>query len=101
MLSRRQNAGQNHDIKIANRGLDNVAEFKYLGRTVTNQILIQEESKRGLISCSACYYSVQNLLSSCMLSENLNFNIHRTIILRVVLVSDIHAWTQFAFLPKQ
>jgi hypothetical protein len=32
-----QNTGQNHNIKIANRSLENVAEFKYLGMTVTHQ----------------------------------------------------------------
>jgi hypothetical protein len=40
-----QNAGQNHDIKRANRSFENVAQFKYLGATVTNQNLIQEEIK--------------------------------------------------------
>jgi hypothetical protein len=34
---------------------------------------------------SACYYSVQNLLSSRLLSKNLNIKIYRTIILPVVL----------------
>jgi hypothetical protein len=29
LLSHHQNAGQNHDIKIANRSFENVAEFKY------------------------------------------------------------------------
>jgi hypothetical protein len=37
LLSRHQNAGQTHDIKIANRSFDNEAQFKYLGMTVTNQ----------------------------------------------------------------
>jgi hypothetical protein len=46
LLSRRQNAGQNHDIKIANRRFDTVEHFKYLGTKVTNQNLIQEEIKR-------------------------------------------------------
>jgi hypothetical protein len=32
LLSGRQNAGQNHDIKITNRFFENVAQFKYLGR---------------------------------------------------------------------
>jgi len=34
---------------------------------------------------NACYYSVQHLLSSRVLSKNLNFKIYRTIILPVVL----------------
>jgi hypothetical protein len=41
--SRHQNAGQNHDIKIGNRCFENVSQFKYLGTTITNQNLIQEE----------------------------------------------------------
>jgi hypothetical protein len=36
------NAGQNHDIKIANKSFENMAQFIYL-RTVTNQNLIQEK----------------------------------------------------------
>jgi hypothetical protein len=43
LLSRHQNVGQNRDVKIANRSCENVSQFKYLGTTVTNQNLIQEE----------------------------------------------------------
>jgi hypothetical protein len=43
LLSRHQNAGQNWDIKIANNSLENVSQFKYLGTTVRNQNLIQED----------------------------------------------------------
>jgi hypothetical protein len=43
MLFCQQNAGQNYDIKIANRCFENVTQFKYLGKTVTNQNLVQEE----------------------------------------------------------
>jgi hypothetical protein len=46
LLSHHQNVGQNWDIKIANRSFENVSEFKYVGTTVTNQNLIQEEIKR-------------------------------------------------------
>jgi hypothetical protein len=37
LVSHDQNAGQNQNIKIGNRALENVAEFKYLGRTVTSE----------------------------------------------------------------
>jgi hypothetical protein len=37
LLSHRQNAGQNHDIKIANRSFENMAQIKYFGMTITNQ----------------------------------------------------------------
>jgi hypothetical protein len=43
LLSCHQNVGRNQDIKIANRSFENVSQFKYLGMTVTNQNLIQEE----------------------------------------------------------
>jgi hypothetical protein len=75
-----QNAGQNHDIKIANRPFENVAQFKYLGATIRSQNLIQEEIKRRLNSGSACYHSVQKLLSSCPLSKNIKIRIYETII---------------------
>jgi hypothetical protein len=63
-LSRHQNGGQNHDMKIGNRCFENVAQFKYLGTTITNENLIQEQIKRRLNSGNACYHSVQNLMSS-------------------------------------
>jgi hypothetical protein len=62
LLSRHQNVGQNRDIKIANRLFENVSQFKYLGTTITNQNLIQEEIKRRLNFGNACYHSVESLL---------------------------------------
>jgi hypothetical protein len=58
LLSYHQNTGQNHDIKIANRSFENVAQFRYLGMTVTNQNLIEEEIKWRLNSGNACYLLV-------------------------------------------
>jgi hypothetical protein len=76
-----------------------VAQFIYLGTTVTNQNLILEEIKRWLNSGNAYYHSVQNLLSSCLLSKNVKIRIYKTIILPVVpygvwnLASDIKGGT--------
>jgi hypothetical protein len=67
-VSHHQNAGQNHNIKIASRTFKNVSKFIYFRMTVTNQNLIQEEIKRRLNSVNACYHSFQNLLSSYLLS---------------------------------
>jgi hypothetical protein len=79
LLSRQQNAVQNHDIKIGNRCFGNVEQFRYLGTTITNQNLIQEEIKKRLNSGNACYHSVQNLLSSRLLSKNIKIRIYKTI----------------------
>jgi hypothetical protein len=85
LVSRHQIVGQNRDMKIANISFENVSQFKYLGTTVTNQNLIQEEIKRRLTCGNACYHSVQDLLSSRLLSKNLKIRIYKTIILPMVL----------------
>jgi len=46
---------------------------------------IQEEIKSRLKSGNACYHSVQNLLSSRLLSKNLKIETYRTVILSFVL----------------
>jgi hypothetical protein len=53
---------------IPNRSFENIPQFRYLGTTVTRQNLIPEEIKRRFNSGNACYHSVQNLLSSHLLS---------------------------------
>jgi len=72
-------------MKIDNSSFGRVEEFKYLGTNLTNQNSIQEEIKSRLKSGNACYHSVQNILSSSLLSKNLKIKIYRTIILPVVL----------------
>ena len=84
-MSRDQNAGRSHSMKIYNRSFERVEEFKYLGTTLTNKNSIQEEIKSRLMVENVCYYSVQNLLSSSLLSKKLKLKIYRTIILPVVL----------------
>ena len=85
IMSWDQKTGRSHSMKIGNSSIDRVEEFKYLGTTLTNKNSIQEEIKSWLKLGNACYYSVQNLLSSSLLSKNLKIKIYRTIILPVVL----------------
>jgi hypothetical protein len=86
LLSRHQNAGQNYDIKSENRRFENVAHFRYLGKTIINQNLIRKQitRKRRLNSGNTCYNSVQRILPHRLLSKNIKIKIYRSIILLVV-----------------
>jgi hypothetical protein len=64
-----QNAGENNNIKIAKTSFENMSQFKYSGTTVINQNLIQEEIERRSNCSNSNYHSVQNLLSSHLLSR--------------------------------
>jgi hypothetical protein len=43
VMSRNQNAGKNHNIKLDNKFFERVEHFKYLGTTLTNRNSIQEK----------------------------------------------------------
>jgi hypothetical protein len=51
----------------------------------TKQNSTQEETKNKMKSGNVCYHSVQNLVSSTLLSKNVNIKKYRTIILPVGL----------------
>ena len=80
-----QTARRSHNIKIDNSSFERVEGFKYLGTNLTYQNSIQEEIKSRFKPGNASYHSVQNILSSSLLSKNLKIKIYRTIILPVVL----------------
>jgi len=63
VMSRNHKAGRSHNIKIENSSFERVEEFKYLGKTLTNKISIQEEIKSKLKSGNAWCHSEHNLLS--------------------------------------
>ena len=48
VMSRDQNAGRNHSVRIDNNTFNRVEEFKYFGTTLTNQNSIPEEIKSRL-----------------------------------------------------
>ena len=53
VMSRDQNAGRIHSVRIDNSTFDRVEEFKYFGTTLTNQNSIVEEIKSRLKSGNA------------------------------------------------
>jgi hypothetical protein len=85
VMSRDQNAERIHSVRTENSTFERVEEFKYLGVSLTNQNSILEEIKSRLRLGNVCYHSVQNLLSSRLLSKKLKIKIYRTITLPVVL----------------
>jgi hypothetical protein len=65
LVSRDQNADQTREIKISFNSFENMSQFIYLRTTVTNQNLIQEETKVRLNCGNACYHSPEpSVLSS-------------------------------------
>jgi hypothetical protein len=87
VISRDQNAVRSHSKKMDNSSFETVEELKYLGTPLTNQNSNWEENRNRLNSGNACYNSVQNLLSSSLLSQNLKIKIrvYRNIIFPVVV----------------
>ncbi|KAJ4430005.1 hypothetical protein ANN_22213 [Periplaneta americana] len=84
IMSRDQNIVRNGTIKIEDLSFEEVEKLKYLGATVTNINDNREEIKRRINMGNACYYSVEKLLSSSLLSKNLKVRIYKTVILPVV-----------------
>ena len=68
---RHPNVIQNQNIVIGNLSFENVEKFRYLGETVTNTNDIREEIKRRINMGNACYYSLEKILSSRLLSKKL------------------------------
>ena len=60
-------------------------KFKYLGVMVTNTNDTREEIKHRISMGNPCYYSLEKILSSHLLSKKLKVNTYKTIILPVVL----------------
>jgi hypothetical protein len=64
------------DIQIANRTFEHVSQLAYVGTRVINQNFILEEIKRRLNYGVACYHSVQDIVSSRLLSINVKIRIY-------------------------
>jgi hypothetical protein len=78
LMSRHQNARQDHDIRIANRSFENMVHLKYFVTTVTNQYLIHGEINSRLNVRNDCYHLFQNPLARNLLFKNVKNKIHKT-----------------------
>ena len=81
----------NEHIRICSKSYEKVKTFQFLGYLLTNQNSIQEDIKSRLKTGDSCYYSVQTLVSSRILSKNLIIKVYKTIIFPVVLY-DCETW---------
>ncbi|KAJ4434637.1 hypothetical protein ANN_23200 [Periplaneta americana] len=73
------NIARNGNIKIEDLSFEEVEKFKYLEATITNINDTRKELKRRINMGNACYYSVEKLLSSSLLSKNLKVRIYKTV----------------------
>jgi hypothetical protein len=48
IMSPKQHAGQNHNIRTGNKSFETVDQFRYLGATVSNQGSLRKEIKSRL-----------------------------------------------------
>ncbi|KAJ4441727.1 hypothetical protein ANN_11585 [Periplaneta americana] len=93
IISRDENIVRNGNIKIGNLSFEEVEKSKYLEATVTNINDTGEEIKHRINMGNACYYLVEKLLSSSLLSKDLKVRIiYKTVILPVVLYG-CETWT--------
>ncbi|KAJ4443154.1 hypothetical protein ANN_04804 [Periplaneta americana] len=69
VMSRDQNIVRSGNIKIGDLSFEEVEKFKYLGATATNTNDTSKEINRRTNMGNACYYSVEKLLSSSLLSK--------------------------------
>ena len=85
ITSRNAQEDGNINITVKNENIEKVDKFEYLGAYVTSRNEVMEEIKSRLISGNACFYSVQKLLSTRLISRKLKLKIYRTVTLPLIL----------------
>jgi hypothetical protein len=84
MMSRHSNSGQKQNKWTANESFENVAKFRYLGRTLKIQIDIHDEIKSRMNSGNALSFSLKAFVFPFHIKK-LNIKTYKTVILPVLL----------------
>jgi hypothetical protein len=92
LISVHRKAGQNGNVKTANRSFKNVAKFRHFGKTLTNKNFVLDQSACNLIMGNACYHFVQNLLFSRLLPKSIKIKIYE-MILRHWFCMGVKTWS--------
>ena len=87
-----QNVGGNQIMKFHSSTFERVKQIPYLRNLTTNQNSILEDNENILKSRNASFLSVKNIQSCSLLCKTTNINIHRNIILLVV-VHECKTWS--------
>jgi len=74
-MSCQQNSWQNHTTEIGKKHFENVAKFKYLGMTQTNETLLQEELKQMKFGECLLAFGLESLSLSLSLSLSINIKV--------------------------
>jgi hypothetical protein len=85
LMSHYQKAGRKHSIMTASRFFEDLTKLKYLGTPLADQNCMHVGIKSRLNLGNTCYHSVQSLLSSSLLSRNVEVKVYKPIILPAVL----------------
>ncbi|KAI5715018.1 hypothetical protein M8J77_009060 [Diaphorina citri] len=80
------------NLKVGEYQFQSCKEFKYLGVTITDTVTEQTEIENRLAAANRCFWSVQKLMSSKLLSRTTKLRIYKTIIQPVLLYGS-EVWT--------
>lgn len=78
-------------LSCGNQNFETVPRFTYLGSLITNNNDTTEEIQKRIMNANRCYFRLQNLIKSRLLSRNTKILVYKTLI-RPVLTYAAETW---------